>query len=171
MTESDDAKVKDLISILQLRPLPNEGGFYRETHRSPVVIPKSYLPDTYDGPRAATTAILYLITPDSFSRLPRVRTDEVFHFYMGHPVEMIQLDQDGELKKYILGHDILNKQHVQLTVPANTWQGTRLLGKGRFALLGTTVAPGFEFADYEHADPGRLKTRFPKHAREIERFT
>jgi len=142
-------------SLLRLKPHPVEGGFFVETYRSDEYIPENALPDRYDGIRTLGTGIYYLLTPDTFSAMHRLQTDEIFHFYLGDPVEMLQLLPDGTGRIITLGHDILNGMELQIVVPRGTWQGARLHRGGIFALLGTTTTPGFEFADYE---PGRRET-------------
>ena len=138
----------EIIALFNLRPLPVEGGYFAESYRSSGLIPKSALPSGYSGPRCFGTAIFYLLTPETFSALHRLRGDEVFHFYLGDPVEMLQLRSDGMGERIIIGSDIAAGMRVQVLVPANVWQGSRLCDGGKFALMGTTMAPGFEFADY-----------------------
>jgi predicted cupin superfamily sugar epimerase len=159
-----------VIQLLGLKPLPREGGWYRETYRAGLQLPASVLPAPYAAPHSAGTAMYYLLTPDTFSAMHRLPTDEVFHFYIGDPVEMLQLGPDGG-QRLVLGPDILGGQLVQAVVPAGVWQGSRLRDGGAFALLGTTVVPGFDFADYEHGDRAALVVQFPLFADEITRLT
>jgi predicted cupin superfamily sugar epimerase len=151
----------EIIAHLNLRPLPREGGLYRETYRSDLQWPSG---------RAAGTAIYYLLTPDTFSALHRLASDEVFHFYLGDPVEMLQLDpRSGEGRVLTLGSALLAGQQPQVVVPRGVWQGSRLKPGGSFALLGTTMAPGFDFADYEGGDT-RLADAFPAFAERIRQL-
>src|SRR5581483_11176343 len=113
----------------------------------PIAAPTSCRPTPC--PPAAATAIYYLLTPDTVSAMHRLATDEIFHFYLGDPVEMLQLRPDGSHRVAILGPDLDAGQRPQIVVPRGVWQGARLVPGGRFALLGTTVAPGFDYADYE----------------------
>ncbi len=147
-----------LIAALDLRPLPLEGGYYRETYRSDLLLPNSA--------KSACTAIYYLLTPDTCSALHRLPADEIFHFYLGDPVEMLLLDDAGG-RVIMLGPDLLAGQVVQTVVPRGVWQGSILRAGGRFALLGTTMAPGFDFADYEAGDPATLATQYPAFADRI----
>lgn len=159
----------EIIRLLHLQPLPHEGGWYRETYRSPLPLPAEILAPRYSAPRSAGTAIYYLLTPDTFSALHRLPTDEVFHFYLGDPVEMLQLGptpKDGG-RILTLGSDILAGQQVQAVVPAGVWQGSALRAGGAFALMGTTIVPGFDFADYEAADGDALIAAFPAFAERI----
>jgi predicted cupin superfamily sugar epimerase len=163
---------EQLIALLGLEPLPREGGWFRETYRSDLELPAGALAPRYPAARAAGTAIYYLLTPDSFSALHRLRGDEVFHFYLGDPVEMLQLDpQDGAGRVIVLGNDLLAGQQPQVVVPRGVWQGSRLRPGGTFALLGTTLAPGFDFADYQDADPDALAAAFPAFAEAIRRLS
>lgn len=156
-----------LIRLLELKPLPQEGGYYRETHRADRVIGEEALEGDYVGNRNASTAIYFLITPQEYSALHILPTDEVFHFYLGDPVEMLQLHPDGSAEMHVLGVDLDVGMRPQVVVPGNTWQGCRLRNGGRFALLGCTVAPGFDFRDFHVAtveELERLASKFPTHA-------
>ncbi len=144
-----------------MKPLAGEGGFYTETYRCGERIAEADLPAGYAGPRSFGSAILYLLTPDTFSRLHRLKSDEVFHFYLGDPVTMVQLHPDGSDEVITLGQDILNGQRVQVAVPGGSWQGCFLDAGGRFALMGTTVAPAFDFTDFEPADRKTLLKQYP----------
>ncbi len=153
----------ELISRLGLVPYPTEGGYYAETYRSDERIERGSLPDHYDGDRALSTAIYYLLTADTTSRIHRLRSDEVFHFYLGDPVDMLQLRADGTGRLLTLGTDIDSGMLPQVLVPRGVWQGARLRPGGEFALLGTTVAPGFDLADYESGQQETLVAAYPEH--------
>src|SRR4051794_7713172 len=160
----------DVIRLLNLQPHPVEGGFFRETYRSAAVLPGSVLPD-HGGPRSVSTAIYYLLKPGHVSELHVLPGDEVFHFYLGSPVVMLQLWPDGSGREVVLGSDVAAGQVPQLVVPAGVWQGTRLLGGDGFALLGCTVAPGFDYADYKGGSRAELTNRWPTFAEKIARLT
>jgi uncharacterized protein len=160
-----------LISRLGLQPHPAEGGYFAETYRSGEQVSSEALPGRYHGPRSLGTAIYYLVTPDSFSAMHRLRSDEVFHFYLGDPVEMLQLRPGGSGLRLILGQDILEGMQLQVVVQQGVWQGLHLVPGGRFALLGTTVAPGFDYADYEHGDRETLIRAYPQLRDFISRLT
>jgi len=147
---------QQIIKFFGMKPLTDEGGFYPETYRCAEKIRCKNL-----GLRNISTAILYLLTPETCSKLHRVKSDEIFHFYLGDPVTMLQLYPDGKSKIITLGSDILKGQFVQALVPRNTWQGCLLKRSGKFALLGTTVAPSFDFADFELADRKNLLKKYP----------
>jgi predicted cupin superfamily sugar epimerase len=157
------SRADKLIAALDLKPLPREGGFYRETYRSADHVATRN--------RSLCTAIYYLLTADTCSALHRLPSDEVFHFYVGDPVEMLQLYPDGSGRLVILGTDVLNGQSPQVVVPAGTWQGSRLVPGGECALLGTTMAPGFDYADYEAAERAELTRRYPLYADRIAQLT
>jgi len=149
-------------SLLNLKQHPMEGGYFVETYRSDLQITKDSLPAHYQGPRALATAIYYLLTPDSFSALHRLQTDEIFHHYIGDPVNMLQLWPDGSGRVIMLGHDILNGMRPQVIVPKGVWQGAKLSPGGKFALLGTTMSPGFDYTDYETGSKDILVESYPK---------
>jgi predicted cupin superfamily sugar epimerase len=160
---------EEIIASLKLQPHPKEGGYFRETYRSKDLL--SNLPERYRGQRAASTAIYYLLTPSSFSAMHRVASDEVFHFYAGSPVEMLQLHPGGHGEIVTLGNDLRAGQAPQIIVPAGVWQGSRLARGGEFALMGTTVAPGFEYADYESGQREWLMQRYPEFGEMIRELT
>ncbi len=162
---------EELIAALHLQPHPMEGGFFRETYRSPEAFPATALPDRYGGPRSHNTAIYYFLTPTTFSALHRLRTDEVFHFYLGDPVRMLQLWPDGTSRTLLLGTDLLAGQQPQVVVPRGVWQGSFLAENGAVALMGTTMAPGFDFTDYEAGDRERLSVEYPDFVAFIHRLT
>ncbi len=160
-----------LIRHLALQPHPKEGGYFRETYRAADMSPQSALAPRYYGPRCASTAIYYLLTPNTFSALHRLQSDEVFHFYLGSPVRMLQLYPDGQGRSIVLGPDVLSGQQLQLVVPRGVWQGSLLEPAGEFALLGCTVAPGFEYVDYESGDRQALMDQYPAFAELIHKLT
>jgi uncharacterized protein len=148
--------VSQIIELLNLKPLPEEGGYYRETYRAA-------------GSKA--TAIYYLLTPDSFSAMHRLPADEIYHFYLGDPVEILVLSADKSGKNVMLGSDIANGMIPQFVVPAGTWHGSRLLDGGKFALLGTTMSPGFEFSMYEAGKRNKLAEEYPLFSEKIKALT
>ena len=161
----------DIKKLLHLAPHPREGGWFVQTWRSEEVIPKAVLPARYSADRAAGTCIYYLLEPDTFSEMHRLASDEIFHFYYGDPVEMLQLLPDGSGRTIILGNDFARGQHPQLSVPKNVWQGSRLVRGGQVALLGCTVSPGFDYADYETGEREKLGRDYPEFADLIRTLT
>lgn len=153
--------VNDIIQILKLKKHPEEGGYFVETFRSELTISINGESQQTEQNRSLHTAIYYFLTPETFSKIHRLRSDEIFHFYLGDPVEMVQLYPGGEGKLIRIGHDIVNGFCPQVLVPKNVWQGSRLLKGGRYALMGTTMSPGFDYVDYESGNRGDLIQQYP----------
>jgi hypothetical protein len=151
--------------LLHLEPHPVEGGWYCRTYTSAGQV------DLDRGRRAQGTAIYYLLEAGTFSEMHRLASDEIFHFYFGDAAEMLQLLPDGRSAVHTLGPDLAAGQHVQLIVPAGVWQGTRLIGDGKVALLGCTVTPGFDFADYENSSYAELAANWPEQSERIRKLT
>ena len=156
---------EEIKKLLRLEPHPIEGGWYRRTYTSDVSVA------LLRGVRPYGTAIHYLLEEGAFSEMHVLASDEVFHFYYGDPVEMLQLLPDGGSAVYTLGPDLEAGQHVQLVVPAGVWQGTRLIDGGKVALLGCTVTPGFDFADYRNGTWAELTAGWPVEAARIKKLT
>lgn len=147
----DAARLKQLLG---LSPLPTEGGFFKETYRS-----------------ADSTAIYYLLEPGTCSRLHRLTADEVYHFYLGDPVELLVLVPDGGSEVRVLGPALEFGQTVQSVVPAGVWQGAQLAAGGAFALLGATVAPPFSWSGFALGQRAALTEQYPDRAELIRRLT
>jgi len=156
-----------IIKALDLQPHPAEGGYFVETYRSPVKLARPNLDKQYSSDRSLSTAIYFLLTPETFSAMHRLPTDEVFHYYLGDPVTMLHLYPDGSGRIMTLGPEISAGQRPQVVVPAGVWQGARLIDGGRFCLMGTTMAPGFDFADYTPGNESELIERYPAHEQMI----
>ena len=161
----------DVKRLLALTPLELEGGFFRETYRSRWMIPGECLPEGMLGQRSIGTAIYYLITPESFSTLHRLPGSEVFHFYLGDPVVMLQLLPGGTSQTVTLGTDLAGGQQPQVVVRGGVWQGCRLAQGGKWALMGTTMSPGFDYADYETGVRDDLIAQYPGVAELIRQYT
>lgn len=151
--------------LLQLEPHPKEGGFFRQTYVSSLRFAAP------QGERSAGTAIYYMLEPDTFSEMHVLPSDEVFHFYMGDAVEMLQLLPFGESRIIRLGQNIAAGEQVQVLVPGGVWQGTRLIGDSKFALLGCTVTPGFDYADYRSGSYVELAAKWPAESARIRALT
>lgn len=166
--------VEEIVRALGLGPHP-EGGFYRETYRAPLVLPHAAIEATHGGARAASTAIHFLVPRGSFSALHRIASDEVWHFYAGAPLEIVEISASGVLRTTRLGNALTEGEIPQHVVPAGAWFGSRLAhgseARGDHALVGCTVAPGFDFADFELAVRSELTARFPAHAALIASLT
>lgn len=159
----------EIISLLRLQPHP-EGGFYRETYRSPEMIDAGALPGRFGGDRCFSTAISFLLRGAQISSLHRIASDELWHFYLGDPLEVVEISSDGVLTTTVLGPGGATFQAV---VPAGSWFGARLVEPraDAFALAGCTVAPGFEFSDFEIARRDDLAAGFPQHEAIIAAMT
>lgn len=164
---------EELKRRLRLEPLPVEGGWFRQTWRAEEEVARAALPARYAGARPFGTAIYYLLTneADCFSAMHRLLTDEVYHFYLGDPVEMLLLDPGGRGEQVVLGPGLERGQQVQFVVPREAWQGSRLVPGGRFALLGTTMAPAFDPADFTLGKRAELVERYPAFADAIRNLT
>lgn len=152
---------EEIVKSLKLEPLDREGGMYRSTYTCE---------KTADG-EPIGSAIYYFLTERSFSHLHKLTGDEVYHFYLGDPVELVELLPDGRQRITWLGTDLEQGQTPQHLVCAGTWQGSHLLPGGKFALLGTTMAPGFTPECYEHGVKEELMRRYPEAKSWIEQLT
>lgn len=147
---------EDLVAHYGLEPIPREGGRFRRTWAGP---------ERPDG-RPEGSAIVALLTaePGDHSALHRLPSDEVWHFYLGDPLEMLLLAPDGSSRTVVLGPDVLGGQWVQYTVPAGTWMGGRVAEGGAWSFFGCTMAPGFTYGGYEHGVAEELTARYPDRA-------
>lgn len=158
------------IDKLALQPHP-EGGYFREIYRAPEQIPATSLPSRYRGPRAFSTAIYYLLAGKQVSALHRIASDEQWHFYDGTTLRLTMIASDGTFKQVRLGRDATSGEQFQAVIPAGTWMGARLTGRRDYALIGCTVAPGFDFRDFEAGQRSDLLKRFPRHRKLILALT
>jgi predicted cupin superfamily sugar epimerase len=145
-------KAQDIINLLHLKPHPKEKGYFVETYRS-----------------RFSTAIYFLLTPDGFSEMHRLKSDEIFHFYSGDSAELLILSPDGKAQLLKLGNSINQGERPQIVIPAGCWQGMRTTGE--YTLIGCTVSPGFEYSDYEKGSRKELIERFPEFAEKITKLT
>lgn len=153
---------RELIEQLQLQPLIGEGGYFRRSYESAEQVREG---------KPAATAIYYLLTDKDFSALHRLPADETYHFYLGDPVELLLLCPDGTSRLVTLGQDISSGMQVQFTVPKGAYQGSMLKEGGSFALLGTTMCPGYTDDDYTAGDRKTLRRQFPQWGERIEALT
>jgi len=159
-------RVQVLIETLGLVPHP-ERGFYAETYRAAARVEAR----SHGGERSASTAIYFLVTADQpVTSLHRLKSDEVFHLYEGGPVDIVRLGANGQADVARLGLDLAAGERPQVVVPAGTWFGTALAAGAPFALMGCTVAPGFDFSDFELADGPELEPHYPAAADWIRRM-
>ena len=156
--DADQASL--IIDQYGLQPHP-EGGFFAETYRSPGLIPEAALPAGFAGERNFSTAIVFLLRENDFSALHRLRQDEVWHFYLGGPLRLVMIAPDGKFSETILGRNGASGELVQALVPAGHWFGAKPTEGAGFSFAGCTVAPGFDFADFELAERPDILARLP----------
>ena len=158
--------ISDLILQLGLLPHP-EGGYFKETYRS-----KGFTNNPWhEGPRSLCTGIYFLLTSVNFSALHRIKSDEMWHFYAGDAIEIVEIDLEGSLILTQLGNQFERGQVPQYVVKAGHWFGSRVYADGQAGLVGCTVSPGFDFADFEMGERSELISTFPQHHTLIESMT
>lgn len=155
---------------LNLLPHP-EGGAFREVYRAPLVLPKDKLTAAHTGDRAAATSIYFLLEEGMFSAFHRIASDELWHFYDGDTLCVYEINADGTLNKHLLGKDPEAGALPQVVIPAGSWFASRVEAPGSYALVGCTVAPGFDFEDFEMADRSKLTELFPAYDHLIKSLT
>ena len=163
-----DTSAAEIIQALKLEPLPVEGGYYRVTYTGSLRLPASILPANIHSDRPAKSVIYYLLTADTKSRLHRLETDEMWHFYVGDEVDLFVFGTKFDYTKITLGHDIVAHQTVQAVVPARNWFGARLRKGGNWALMACSLAPAYSDEDFslpDDAEFSSLLTRFPAQRR------
>lgn len=161
---------EDWINQLGLQSHP-EGGWYQEVYRADESINQSALPARFTGARAFSTAIYYLLGPGDFSALHRIRQDEVWHFYDGSPLAIKMIRPSGQAETLLLGRDPKAGALPMAVVPAGSWFGARVTDSEGYTLAGCTVAPGFDFDDFEMPSRDELLAKFPQHRELIESLT
>ena len=150
----------NIIEKPALAPHP-EGGYYRRTYQCGQVLTPRGMPCGFEQPRPVSTAILFLLRAGQYSRLHRIRQDELWHFHLGGPLRLVWIDKVGRAREVILGPDIFNGHALQVAVPGGQWFGATPAPGSGFSLVGCTVAPGFDFADLQLARRHELERRFP----------
>ena len=163
-------KVDSLVKNLNLLPHP-EGGFYKETYRSSGSIPKDVLADNFSGNRSYCTSIYFLLTSDNFSGFHRIKQDEIWNYHSGSALYVHVISPDGTYHRHDLGMDIENGETPQFVVPKGCWFASSVKDNEDYSLVGCTVAPGFDFEDFELAKCADLSSEYPEHALVIEEYT
>lgn len=161
--------VAELVEKFQLLPHP-EGGFYKETYRSPEMINQEALPQRFSGDRHFSTAIYFLLERGNFSAFHRIQSDECWHFYAGQTLHVHVIHPNGQYELLKLGDDLSKAESFQAVVPAGSWFASETATGGSFSFVGCTVAPGFDFADFELAKAAELIQQFPSGKTLIERL-
>jgi predicted cupin superfamily sugar epimerase len=165
---SEKTHVDQLVRTLGLLRHP-EGGWYRETYRSAELIPQAALPERFDGDRSSCTAIYFLLESGDISALHRIKSDELWHFYSGVPLTVHVFTPQNEYYPLHLGPNITDGETFQCVVPAGCWFGAEVNGDG-YSFVGCTVAPGFDFADFEMGKRDELLNQFPNHSKIVQRL-
>jgi predicted cupin superfamily sugar epimerase len=169
MTYVELERMQTLINQLELSLHP-EGGYFKEVYRSEEVIEHVALPKRFKGDRSFSTSIYFLLPGTSFSAFHRIHSDETWHFYEGCPVEIYVISPEGELKIHKLGNT--NGAFMyQVTIPQGHWFAAKAIEKDSFSLCGCTVAPGFDFEDFEMAECKALAEEYPQHKEIIRNLT
>jgi len=153
------------IQQLELSPHP-EGGYYKEVYRSEEELVGELLPGDRSGIRSVSTAIYFLLEGNDFSAFHRIKSDEIWHFYAGDSLIIYAIDENGLLTEYPLNSDV----PMQI-IPRNNWFAAELKDKESYALVGCTVAPGFDFEDFEMGSQEDLIKEFPKHSDLIKQLS
>lgn len=160
----------ELVAYFGLEPHP-EGGYFKETYRSAESINEEYLPFRFKSSRSYSTAIYYLLSGNDFSAFHRIQSDELWHFYTGSALNLFVLHENGQFELIRLGSNMTNGEVYQAVVPAGSWFASQPSEPDGFSLLGCTVAPGFDFNDFELARRDELVAQYPEHAELISRYT
>lgn len=168
-TLNNISKIENIVRNLNLFEHP-EGGFYKEVYRSSGIMSKDTL-DGFDGDRNYCTSIYFLLTSENFSAFHRIKQDEIWHFYEGSPLYVHVIDKEGKYKRNEVGIDIANGQSPQLVVPAGCWFASSVKEKNSYSFVGCTVAPGFDFKDFELATQMNLTKEYPTHKKVINKYT
>jgi len=165
-----DSKVQSLVDALALLPHP-EGGFYKEVYRSQNTIPVAALSGNFSGDRTFCTSIYFLLTSANFSGFHRIKQDEIWNFYEGSPLLVHVIDKKGIYTCHKIGMDIASGTFPQFVVPAGAWFASSVKNKDAYSFVGCTVAPGFDFEDFELANRAQLIEEYPQHKEIITQLT
>lgn len=168
MTPSTDSAAY-WVSALSLTPHP-EGGFFKETYRASDIIPSGTFGDRFSGPRNVATGIFYLLESGDFSAFHRIRSDEMWHFYAGGSLELHVL-HEGRHQVIRIGRNVHDGETLQYVVPAGAWFAATPVAEASYSLLGCTVSPGFDFADFEMANSSDLREEYPQFSSVISRLS
>lgn len=162
--------IEELIKKLELQPHP-EGGYFKETYRSSGEINNESLGIEYKGKRNYSTCIYFLMTTESFSAFHRINQDEIWHFYEGSPIRLHIISEEGNHTTHIIGRDFSKGEVPQLVVPGQHWFAAEVIKDDSYSLIGCTVAPEFDFSDFELPTRKELVNKFPKHKEVILQLT
>jgi predicted cupin superfamily sugar epimerase len=148
-----------------------EGGWFKEVYRSEEKIQAGHLPERFESSHCFSTSIYFLLENNGFSAFHRIKSDETWHFYLGSPIVIFCILGDGSISEIVLGNNLGDGHHLQYTIPYNCWFAAKNLLPNSFSLVGCTVAPGFDFSDFELAQRAQLTNLYPQHSALIAAFT
>ena len=168
-TATSPKSAQQWADLLQLLPHP-EGGWFKEMYRSQGKIAADSLPDEFGGERSFSASIYFLLAKGTFSAFHRILSDEVWHFYSGDALVIHEITPQGQYFAHRLGQDVISGERFQLVIPAGSWFASEVCEEGQFGLVGCTVAPGFDFSDFEMAQQSLLIAAFPQHETIISRL-
>lgn len=171
MNASPSLTPERIIELLNLEPLPVEGGYYRRSYLATETVAAAALPERYRQAKSLSSVIYYLLHGTEFSALHRLLSDEIYHFYLGDPVELLLLMPDGTSQVVRLGPDLEAGEAVQALAPRGSWQGSRVVPGGSWALLGTSMAPAWDESDFELGQRDELCRLYPDRAELIRQLT
>ncbi len=160
----------DWINRLKLEIHP-EGGAYSRVYTSQFTLEKTSLPENFHGSRSACTHIYYLLQKNEFSAFHKIQSDELWHFYDGDTLVIFEINKDGSLTKHLLGKNIEVGEFPFCIIKASNWFASKLKTGGSFSLVGCTVSPGFDFAEFEMAERSDLISKYPQHKELISGLT
>lgn len=163
-------RIQEIIDSLDLKPHP-EGGYFKETYRSEGENAASQLPKAYKGSRNYSTCIYFLLTSDVFSAFHRIRQDEAWHFHEGSTILLHTISDNGEHQEHYIGNNLAKGERPQLMVSGGDWFAAKVIEEESYAMVSCTVAPGFDFDDFELANRTKLVKQFPQHKALIEAFS
>lgn len=161
---------KKIVEQLGLMPHP-EGGNFKEVYRAEEKIVKEFLPERFSGDRNFSTSIYFMLAGNDKSLFHRIKSDEIWHFYSGTALILHQIDTNGNYSRIKIGNEILSGETPQLVVAKGNWFAAEVEDKNSYSLVGCTVSPGFDFADFELAEQKDLCDKFPQHSGLIKKFT
>ncbi|MFD2568168.1 cupin domain-containing protein [Pseudotenacibaculum haliotis] len=161
---------QEIIEKLELQEHP-EGGYFKETYRSTGEIPTTVLGEKYQGNRNYSTCIYFLLTSEKFSAFHKINQDEIWHFYKGTPLKLHIISKEGEYSYHMIGNDLQNGEVPQYVVNGGDWFAAEVIDANAYSLVGCTVAPGFDFADFVLPERKELTELFPQYKKIISKLT
>jgi hypothetical protein len=159
-----------IIKELQLTAHP-EGGYFKETYRSDGKISQNELGEKYSGDRNYATCIYFLLTSEKFSAFHKINQDEIWHFYKGAPLRLHIISKEGTYSAVTIGNDFEKGEVPQYVVTGGDWFAAEVIAPDNYTLVGCTVAPGFDFADFVLPERKELTALFPEHQEIIKKLT